>query len=430
MASGEMRRPFGETGRRLLMAALLVVAGLGASGALVGCSSDSADQQTAMAEPTGTPAEPDQASGQPTEPTAPAPLSAAGQTEDAGQAAEDGDEAMPTPADGAEPMSDDSENDPLEGMNRYFFEINYALDETIFKAVAGWYRLALPDPAQEGIRNALRNLKAPVILANDLFQGEIDRAGTTFARFLINSTAGLGGLFDVASTMGLKYHDEDFGQTLGVYGVSDYPYLVIPVLGPSNVRDGVGRVVDAYIDPFGYLFPALGLDEAQYVRAGLSGVDARARNLDTLDDIRETSLDYYATIRSLYRQSRAAAVRNQEDSVEGAPVFLDEEGGEETTPPATGTEGTEGEGAKAPAEMLDEGDQAAPAPAPEPAPEAESDAAPSESSGTSAAPSPAPEAPAAPPAPGETETQEVAPGTLTSQLVPQKPEGESARRSE
>ncbi|MBX6323472.1 MAG: VacJ family lipoprotein, partial [Rhodospirillaceae bacterium] len=329
-------------------AALWLAAALGLGVALSGCASASADKPVTTAAAPDVPSADDTAA-----PTAP------GDGAQPAPGADDEEEALPP--DEVSALGDDNENDPLEGMNRYFFEINYALDETIFKAVAGWYRLALPQPAQDGIRNALRNLRSPVILANDLFQGELDRAGTTFARFLINSTAGLGGLFDVASTMGLKYHDEDFGQTLGSYGVGDYPYLMLPIFGPSNARDAVGRVVDMFLDPFRYLAPAYGLDDAMYVRAGLSGVDMRARSLETLDDLRRTSLDYYATIRSLYRQSRDAAVRNAEEGLEGPSVFMEEE----PSPQAPADSGTEGEGAKSPAEMFNE-DETSPAPAPAP----------------------------------------------------------------
>ncbi len=205
-------------------------------------------------------------------------------------------------------------NDPLEPMNRYFFEVNYALDELFLKPVAGWYYILLPNPAQDGVRNFLRNLSSPVILANDLFQGETDRAGTTLVRFLVNSTIGVVGLFDVAGEMGYPYHDEDFGQTLAVHGTEEGPYLVIPLLGPSNPRDLSGRVVDIFLDPLTYItYGNDNLATLMYVRAGLWGVDTRARNLKTFDEIRAGSLDYYATIRSLYRQHRDDAIRNGED---------------------------------------------------------------------------------------------------------------------
>lgn len=205
-------------------------------------------------------------------------------------------------------------NDPLEPMNRYFFEVNYALDELFLKPIAGWYYIALPNPAQDGVRNFLRNLSSPVILANDLFQGETDRAGTTLIRFLVNSTIGIVGLIDVAGEMGYPYHDEDFGQTLAVHGTDEGPYLVLPLFGPSNPRDVTGRVVDMFLDPLTYItYGNDNLAELMYVRAGLWAVDTRARNLKTFDEIRAGSLDYYATIRSLYRQRRDDAIRNGED---------------------------------------------------------------------------------------------------------------------
>jgi phospholipid-binding lipoprotein MlaA len=218
-------------------------------------------------------------------------------------------------------------NDPLEPMNRYFFEVNYALDELFLKPIAGWYYIALPNPAQDGVRNFLRNLSSPVIFANDLFQGETDRAGTTLIRFVVNSTIGIAGLIDVASEMGFIYHDEDFGQTLAVAGVDEGPYLVLPLLGPSNPRDFGGRVVDIFLDPLTYIaYNNETLEALMYARAGVTAVDARARNLKTLDEIREGSLDYYATIRSLYRQKRNDAIVNGEDSSDGYGVtLLDEE---------------------------------------------------------------------------------------------------------
>jgi phospholipid-binding lipoprotein MlaA len=218
-------------------------------------------------------------------------------------------------------------NDPLEPMNRYFFDLNNALDELVLKPFAGWYYIGLPNFAQDGIRHALDNLKTPVVLANDLFQGDLDRAGTTMGRFLINSTLGLGGLIDVATMFGLEYHTEDFGQTLAVWGVDEGPYLVLPFVGPSNPRDASGRVVDHFLDPLTYLaWSHDWIDTANYVRAGLDIVDTRARNLKTLDEIKAGAIDYYATIRSLYRQQRNDAIRNGEAAATVSVLdYLDEE---------------------------------------------------------------------------------------------------------
>jgi len=208
-------------------------------------------------------------------------------------------------------------NDPLEPMNRYFFELNYAADELLFKPLAGWYYVALPNFAQDGVRNVLRNVRSPVVLANDLFQGETDRAGVTVGRFVVNSTMGLGGLFDIASRMGLDYHDEDFGQTLAVHGVGEGPYLMLPLLGPSNPRDAAGRVVDMAFDPLTYIGIFGGVDNIGLGAAVVDGLDTRGRNLKTLDEIRKGSLDYYATIRSLYRQRRNDEINNGEAPAEG-----------------------------------------------------------------------------------------------------------------
>jgi phospholipid-binding lipoprotein MlaA len=208
-------------------------------------------------------------------------------------------------------------NDPLEPMNRYFFELNYAADELLFKPLAGWYYVALPNFAQDGVRNVLRNVHSPVVLANDLFQGETDRAGVTVERFLVNSTMGLGGLFDIAARMGLEYHSEDFGQTLAVHGVGEGPYLMLPLLGPSNPRDAAGMAVDMLFDPLTYIGIFGGVDNIGLGAAVVEGVDTRARNLKTLDEIRKGSLDYYATIRSLYRQHRNDEINNGETPADG-----------------------------------------------------------------------------------------------------------------
>ncbi|MGQ0585030.1 MAG: MlaA family lipoprotein [Reyranella sp.] len=239
--------------------------------------------------------------------------------------------ATTPPADDPEAVAAYEEaNDPLEPMNRYFFEVNYFLDEIFLKPVAGWYYVALPNPVQDGIRNFLRNLRSPVVLANDVFQGSFGRAGTTVARFAINTTLGVLGLFDVATELGLVYHDEDFGQTLAVHGVGEGPYLVVPLLGPSNPRDLTGKVVDIFLDPLTYVARNHDVQYLQYVRTGLEVVDTRARNLKTLDEIREGSLDYYATIRSLYRQRRNDAIRNGEspDDMPTSGIIVPVGGGE------------------------------------------------------------------------------------------------------
>jgi len=217
----------------------------------------------------------------------------------------------------------DDTNDPLEEVNRVFFGVNNALDKLILVPIARTYRFIVPEPGRQGVRNFLRNLNSPVIFANDLLQGEPERAGTTLARFGINSTLGVAGIFDPARSMGFERHHEDFGQTLGVHGVSEGPYLFLPLFGPSPPRDLVGRVVDTAMDPITWI----GGDDFQYFKYGrtaLRVIDLREQNLETLDEIERTSIDYYAAVRSLYRQSREGAIRNGEFDFEDLPDLSDD----------------------------------------------------------------------------------------------------------
>jgi phospholipid-binding lipoprotein MlaA len=201
-------------------------------------------------------------------------------------------------------------NDPFEPVNRYFFEINYALDELVLKPFAGWYKLMLPEFARDRVADALQNLNEPATVANDLMQGEWERAGEAAARFAINTTVGLVGLFDVASEWGLSHHSEDFGQTLAVWGVPEGPYLMLPVLGPTTVRDGSADLVDAYFDAFSYLAALEGITYAMTTRQALEGLELRSRNLETVDALQAGSLDYYASLRSIYRQNREFEINN------------------------------------------------------------------------------------------------------------------------
>ena len=147
----------------------------------------------------------------------------------------------------------DKTNDPLEPMNRKILDFNLFLDRILIKPVAEGYRWIVPEYARNRMRNFLDNLNEPVIFINDTLQGEFHRANTTAGRFLFNSTFGVGGLWDRASQIGMEKQSGDFGQTLYTWGVPDGPYLVLPLLGPSNPRDIVGMVVDGYADPFSYL---------------------------------------------------------------------------------------------------------------------------------------------------------------------------------
>jgi phospholipid-binding lipoprotein MlaA len=208
----------------------------------------------------------------------------------------------------------DTENDPLELLNRFTFAFNLALDTMVFQPVAATYRFLLPIEVRDSVRNALRNLRSPLILINDVLQGEMERAETTLVRFLVNTTAGVLGLFDVANGMGYPYHDEDFGQTLGVHGVGEGFYLVLPIFGPSNPRDGIGMLVDIYLDPVTYAAEAADVEDFLLARTVAEGIDKRARNIETIEDLRRDSIDFYARVRSLYRQSRANDINNGEGS--------------------------------------------------------------------------------------------------------------------
>jgi len=207
-------------------------------------------------------------------------------------------------------------NDPLEDTNRTIFDFNQMVDRNVLVPVAKAYRTVLPDVVRDSLRDFLHNLRAPLIFANDALQGDFERAGETFARFTLNSTLGVGGLIDVAGRWGqLPYHEQDLGVTFGVWGVPEGPYLVVPVLGPSNPRDLSGQVAEGFGDPFNYIVTGnpYTLYWIPFVRGGVSGVDQRSRYIETLADIERTSLDYYATIRSLYRQRRAALIRGEKE---------------------------------------------------------------------------------------------------------------------
>ncbi|MBV1885906.1 MAG: VacJ family lipoprotein [Parvibaculaceae bacterium] len=214
----------------------------------------------------------------------------------------------PDPADPAAVAAYEEANDPIEPLNRYFFELNRFADIVALRPVAEIYDGIFPGFAKDSVRNVLDNLRSPVILANDMLQGEWDRAEVTATRFGLNSTIGVLGLMDPATGHGYARHGEDFGQTLGTWGVEEGSYFYLPILGPAPPRDLAGFTVDLAFDPLTYIW----WDHTEYsvARFMLSGVDLRARNLTTIDEIERTSIDYYAAVRSLYRQSRKAEIAN------------------------------------------------------------------------------------------------------------------------
>jgi phospholipid-binding lipoprotein MlaA len=220
----------------------------------------------------------------------------------------------------AAPIVEDDTNDPLEGMNRAIFRVNLGIDRVFLRPVALGYRHIVPRVARNSIRHFLNNLDSPPIFINQLLQGELDDAGVTVLRFGVNSTVGVAGFFEVAEDMGLPRHSEDFGQTLGTYGMGEGPYLFLPLIGPAPPRDLTGRVVDYLFDPLTYVH--LGSQNYwRFVRVSLDAIDLRERNIDTLDEIERTSVDYYASLRSLYRQTRNNEIRNGRTDIENLPDF-------------------------------------------------------------------------------------------------------------
>ncbi len=202
-----------------------------------------------------------------------------------------------------------AQNDPYEPTNRAISDFNTTIDDAVAKPVAKFYNRAMPQFARTGVHNFLTTLDKPITFGNDLLQGEGTRAGQTLGRFTVNVALGVGGLVDVATMIGIPDHSEDFGQTLGVWGVGEGPYLVVPFMGPNPPRDIAGDVVDIFIDPTTYI-SFHGSDTWYAVRSGVSVLDLRARNVDTLEQVERTSIDMYATTRSLYRQYRNSEIRN------------------------------------------------------------------------------------------------------------------------
>ena len=197
-------------------------------------------------------------------------------------------------------------NDPLEGFNRAMFEVNQTIDRFLLKPLAETYVFILPGEVRHRIANVLGNLSEPLNLVNNAAQGKFERAGSTLMRFTVNTTIGVGGIFDVAAEWGYERTPEDFGQTLAAWGVGGEPFLMLPLLGPTNPRDASAFGVDWFADPFGYLLPA----EAGLARGVTSGVSQRAQYLEELETLEATSVDYYAALRELYRQYRATEIRD------------------------------------------------------------------------------------------------------------------------
>jgi phospholipid-binding lipoprotein MlaA len=201
------------------------------------------------------------------------------------------------------PNSKPAPQDPWESWNRGVYKVNDKLDRAVAKPIARTYVRAVPAPARTGVSNVLSNLRTTTVMINDALQGKFGAAANDFARLVVNTTIGFGGLLDPASQMGLDKNDEDFGQTLGHWGVPPGPFLEIPFLGPSDSRDGPARIVDIFTGPTHYI-------DNNWISYGIYGVglvDARA-DLLSLDETLRKTFDPYAFVRDAYLQRRAYLV--------------------------------------------------------------------------------------------------------------------------
>jgi phospholipid-binding lipoprotein MlaA len=227
------------------------------------------------------------------------------------------------------PNSPRSPQDPWESFNRGVYKFNDALDRAVAKPVAKTYVRFVPQPIRTGVSNFFDNLDTPTVLINDALQGKFLAAASDLGRFVMNSTLGLGGILDPATSAGLAHNDEDFGQTLGKWGVHAGPFLEIPVLGPSDLRDAPARVVDTYTNPRQYI-------KNSYIKYGLylpDFTDRRARLL-SLDETLQNAYDPYAFIRDAFLQRRAYLVSDGKASEE--PLL--DPGADDAPPPDTSTQ--------------------------------------------------------------------------------------------
>jgi len=235
--------------------------------------------------------------------------------------------ASKQPADDPDALADWTEiNDPLEPFNRSMYQLDRGLDTVLVRPLVITYRV-LPQPTRQAVSNVIRNARSPITLTNDVLQGEGRRAGTTFVRLIINSTIGIAGLFDVASEFGLPYHYEDFGQTLATWGFSEGAFLYAPILGPLSARDAVGLTVDTLmLDPTTWYGWADNPMWHQIAKFGILVIDTRENTWDALEELEKSSIDYYATLRSAYRQTRGKELRNgTPQTIDDLPTFDDNE---------------------------------------------------------------------------------------------------------
>lgn len=231
--------------------------------------------------------------------------------------------------------------DPFERTNRASFAFNQRLDRWLFDPVTRAYSFVVPAPARRAVRRALANLDSPAVFLNDLFQLEVADAGLTAARFAVNSTIGLAGLIDPAAKLRLERHDADFGQTLAIYGVPSGPYLVVPLIGPTTVRDGGGYLVDFLFRPTTYLLAPGSQLVFTSIHEGSLGIATREAHAAELDALEASSIDYYVALRSAFLQDRTARIwarREARGRSREVPVRTAGSGSVGAVPAATGSQ--------------------------------------------------------------------------------------------
>lgn len=206
--------------------------------------------------------------------------------------------------------SDNDYSDPIEGVNRAIFDGNVFLDDVLLEPVAQGYRSVTTAGVRTAVSNFVSNLDEPRNFINAMLQGDLKAGGDSLTRFFVNSTFGLVGLFDVAGREDVIKQEEDFGQTLAVWGADSSAYLMLPLLGPSNVRDFTGRVVDTVTSPIGFLARQTNITPYEYGAKGLGIVSSREANIENIESVRRGTLDYYAAVRSFYVQNRQNAIAN------------------------------------------------------------------------------------------------------------------------
>ncbi len=213
----------------------------------------------------------------------------------------------------------DPENDPWEGFNRKVHSFNMALDKGVARPVAKAYRTVLPNPVQNGVRNFFRNLDYPVTFINQVLQGKFKQSGISTGRFLINTTIGVLGVFDVATKMGIADYDEDFGQTLAKWGYQDSRYLVLPFFGPSTLRDGVGRSFYGYAHPVSYV----AREDHLYTPMVVDLIQTRAAFLNQ-DETLADAYDSYTLVRDAWLQNREFKIYDGNPPLVDYDALLDE----------------------------------------------------------------------------------------------------------